>query len=73
MIPVPFVLRLEARAVGAHHGSTFCEHRAFIDAIRRGAKAAVSVEDGALAVAVGAAAEQSIRERRPVELRELGF
>jgi predicted dehydrogenase len=58
---------------GAHHGSTFFEHLAFRDAIRTGAKPVVSVEDGALAVAMGAAGERSARERRPVELRELGF
>ena len=62
-----------AREAGAHHGSTFLEHLAFRDAIRTGGKPLVSVEDGALAVAVGAAGEQSVRERRPVELAELGF
>jgi hypothetical protein len=31
------------------------------------------VEDGALAVAVGAAAERSAKTHRPVELRELGL
>jgi myo-inositol 2-dehydrogenase/D-chiro-inositol 1-dehydrogenase len=61
-----------ARA-GAHHGSTFFEHVAFRDAIRRGTPPVVSVADGALAVAMGAAGERSVRERRPVELRELGF
>jgi len=33
----------------------------------------VSVADGALAVAVGAAAERSAQTHRPVALRELGF
>lgn len=58
---------------GAHHGATFFEHLAFRDAIRSGGRPVVSVEDGALAVAMGVAAERSVRERRPVELRELGF
>ena len=58
---------------GAHHGSTYLEHLAFIAAIRSGGVPAVSAADGALAVAVGAAAERSIAEKRPVELRELGF
>jgi predicted dehydrogenase len=58
---------------GAHHGSTFFEHLAFRDAVRSGGKPLVSVEDGALAVAVGAAAEQSCREKRPVALEDLGF
>jgi predicted dehydrogenase len=58
---------------GAHHGSTFFEHVAFRDAMRSGGKPVVSVEDGALAVAVGAAGERSARIGRPVELSELGF
>ncbi|HUI26071.1 MAG TPA: Gfo/Idh/MocA family oxidoreductase [Candidatus Kryptonia bacterium] len=58
---------------GAHHGATYFEHLAFIEAVRGGGKSAVSAEDGALAVAVGVAAERSIIEQRPVELGELGF
>jgi len=58
---------------GAHHGSTFFEHVAFRDAVRAGGRPLVSVEDGALAVAVGAAAERSAKTHRPVELRELGL
>ncbi len=58
---------------GAHHGSTFFEHLAFRDAIRSGGAPAVSVADGALAMAMGAAGEQSVRLRRPVELAELGY
>ena len=61
-----------ARA-GAHHGSTFFEHIAFRDAIRSGGKPAVSVLDGALAVAMGMAGERSVRLGRPVDLAELGF
>jgi predicted dehydrogenase len=61
------------KQAGAHQGSTYFEHLAFIEAIRGGGQPAVAAEDGALAVAVGLAAEQSARERRPVELRELGF
>jgi predicted dehydrogenase len=70
---VNFPLDRHLAHAGAHHGSTFFEHLAFRDAIRSGGQPIVSVEDGALAVAVGAAAEQSVRERRPVELSELGF
>lgn len=70
---VNFPLDRNLAHAGAHHGSTFFEHLAFRDAIRSGGKPIVSVEDGALAVAVGAAAERSVRERRPVELSELGF
>jgi predicted dehydrogenase len=61
-----------ARLLGAHHGSTLLEHLAFRDAIRSGGKPLVSVADGALAVAVGVAGERSARERRPVELSEVG-
>jgi predicted dehydrogenase len=70
---IRFKVDPRAREAGAHHGSTFLEHLAFMQAIRSGGKPIVSVEDGALAVGVGAAAERSVRERRPIELRELGF
>lgn len=61
------------RDAGFHHGATYYQHRAFIDAIRAGGPPQVSVDDGALAVAMGIAAERSAREHRPVALRELGF
>jgi len=61
------------RGAGAHHGSTYFEHLAFLEAIRTGGAPAVSAEDGALAVGIGAAAELSAMERRVVEMRELGF
>jgi predicted dehydrogenase len=70
---VEFKLDPRTHLLGAHHGSTFLEHLAFRDAIRSGGKPLVSVADGALAVAVGAAGERSAREKRPVELRELGL
>ena len=59
--------------LGGHHGATFFEHLALRDAIRTGGAPAVTAEHGALAVAVGAAGELSARERRVVELSELGF
>lgn len=68
-----FELASDLATAGAHHGSTYGEHLAFLDAVRRGCAPAVSAYDGALAVAVGAAGERSIVERRPVELAELGF
>jgi predicted dehydrogenase len=70
---IRFKVDPRAREAGAHHGSTFLQHLAFRDAIRSGGKPIVSVEDGALAVGVGAAGERSAREKRPVELTELGF
>jgi hypothetical protein len=41
--------------------------------VRSGGAPLVSVEAGALAVGMGAAAERSVKQRRPIELRELGF
>jgi predicted dehydrogenase len=73
--PVHLELPREERTerLGAHHGSTYLEHAAFANAIRSGGRPLVSAADGALAVAVGAAGERSVREGRPVELRELGI
>jgi predicted dehydrogenase len=59
-------------AAGHHHGSTYYEHRAFLDAIRSGGPPEVGVREGALAVAMGIAGERSVREGRPVALAELG-
>ncbi|MGL6043191.1 MAG: Gfo/Idh/MocA family protein [Sandaracinobacteroides sp.] len=56
---------------GSHHGSTFYQHQEFAKAIRTGHPPLVSAHDGLMAVAMGAAAELSARERRSVELREL--
>jgi predicted dehydrogenase len=58
-------------AAGAHHGSTFAEHRAFRRAVLEGGPPAVSARDGLLAVAMGVAAERSAAGRRPVEMAEL--
>jgi predicted dehydrogenase len=70
---IEFEVDPRAKHLGAHHGSTFFEHLAFRDAIRSGGRPVVSAADGALAVAVGVAGERSVKERRPVELRELGL
>jgi myo-inositol 2-dehydrogenase/D-chiro-inositol 1-dehydrogenase len=61
------------RAAGFHHGATYYQHRAFLTAIAERRPPQVSLADGALAVAVGLAAETAARERRVVEMRELGF
>lgn len=61
------------RDAGFHHGATYYQHRAFLDAIANRRPPLVSLADGALAVAMGLAAERSARERRAVEMRELGF
>jgi len=56
---------------GFHDGSSFIEHTHFRDAILEGRPPEVSLEDGLLSVAVGAAAHMSIDEGRPVMLAEL--
>lgn len=52
--------------IGDHHGATYFEHVAFRDMIRTGGKPAVTLDDGLKAVAMGQAAERSIREQVPV-------
>jgi myo-inositol 2-dehydrogenase/D-chiro-inositol 1-dehydrogenase len=63
----------EILAAGHHHGSTYYQHLAFLKALRDGSPPEVSARDGLLAVAIGVAAEKSIRERRPIDMAELGF
>ncbi len=58
---------------GSHHGSTFYEHQKFNAAVRGAGPVEVTAHDGLMAVAIGAAAEISARERRVVEMAELGF
>lgn len=62
-----------ALAAGSHHGSTFYEHQRFIAAVRGEGPVDVTAEDGLRAVAIGTAAEISAREKRVVEMSELGF
>ena len=62
-----------ALAAGSHHGSTFYEHQKFLAAVRGEGPVEVSAEDGLMAVAIGAAAERSAREKRVVAMAELGF
>ena len=62
-----------ALKVGSHHGSTFYEHQKFIAAVRGEGPVEVSARDGLMAVAIGTAAEISARERRVVDMAELGF
>jgi len=56
---------------GQHHGSSYIEHRKFIEAVRRGGPPDVSVADGLLSVATGVAAQRSIEQQRPVLLSEV--
>jgi myo-inositol 2-dehydrogenase/D-chiro-inositol 1-dehydrogenase len=58
---------------GHHHGSTFYEHQKFRAAIHGAGPVEVTAQDGLMAVAIGTAAELSAREKRVVEMAELGF
>ena len=58
---------------GHHHGSTFYEHKAFIRAIQNNSLPEVSLNDGLMAVAMGEAAELSIKENRMVLMSEFSF
>ncbi len=62
-----------ALAAGHHHGSVFYQHQAFVAAVRGEGPVQVTAEDGLRAVAIGVAAEISAREKRAVEMSELGF
>ena len=56
---------------GHHHGSTYYEHLAFLKAIENNSDPEVSLEDGLIAVSVGEAAEQSIKQGRLINLEEI--
>jgi predicted dehydrogenase len=58
---------------GHHHGSTYYEHTSFISAIRNNTKPEVSLNDGLIAVAIGEAAEKSIKEGRVVKMSEFNL
>ena len=56
---------------GHHHGSTYYEHLAFINAVKNKLNPEVSLNDGLIAVAIGEAAETSIKLGRVVKLNEI--
>jgi myo-inositol 2-dehydrogenase / D-chiro-inositol 1-dehydrogenase len=58
---------------GSHHGSTYYEHQRFNAAVRGAGPVEVSARDGLMAVAIGTASEISARDKRVVEMSELGF
>ncbi|MCW1428632.1 Gfo/Idh/MocA family protein [Novosphingobium sp. JCM 18896] len=60
-----------AMSAGSHHGATFHQHEAFARAVRGEGPVEVTARDGLMAVAIGAAAEISAREKRVIEMREL--
>jgi predicted dehydrogenase len=55
-------------SAGDHHGSTYFQHRKFHAMVVDGGKPEVTLEDGLKAVMMGAAAEESARTGRAVEL-----
>ena len=59
------------RHVGLHHGASYLEHVDFIESVRGGRPAAVTLTDGLWSVAVGVAAHRSIDEGRPIMLDEV--
>ena len=69
------VIPVEAKALkaGTHHGATYHQLAAFLAAVRGEGPVQVTAEDGLRAVAMGLAAEISAREKRVVEMSELGF
>jgi predicted dehydrogenase len=56
---------------GFHHGSSYLEHVAFLEAIRAGRPAGVGLAEGLLATAMGVAAHRSIDQGRPVAMAEV--
>jgi predicted dehydrogenase len=59
--------------VGDHHGSTYYQHLGFHAAVTAGAAVEVTMQDGLKAVAIGLAAELSVREGRAVRIDGLSF
>jgi len=70
---IPAVMGDDVAHAGFHFGASYVEVARFCDAVRTGAPAEVSPEDGLWSVAVGAAAHRSIDEGRPVMMSEFGL
>lgn len=56
-------------AAGDHNGSTFYQHRGFMDAVRKRGTAEVSLMDGWWAVIMGLAAHRAAVEGKAIELK----
>jgi predicted dehydrogenase len=56
---------------GSHHGATYYQLTAFLDAARGRGPVQVTADDGLRAVAMGVAAELSAREKRVVRMDEV--
>ncbi|MDG2336588.1 MAG: Gfo/Idh/MocA family oxidoreductase [Gammaproteobacteria bacterium] len=68
---VPIIMDSRVKHEGFHHGSSFLEHREFIEAIREGSGPAVTTKDGLMSVLVGLAAQQSIETGQAVNIDSL--
>jgi len=70
--PIEEVLELDPAlaAAGDHHGSTYHQHLRFAQCVSSGSAVEVSASDGAIAVRMGAAAQESLRTGQAVSLGE---
>ncbi len=57
-------------SAGDHNGSTYYQHRRFVDAVRGKGGVEVSMDDGRWAVLMGLAAQRSAREGRTVSMAD---
>jgi predicted dehydrogenase len=69
VVPIPMDARV--KEVGLHHGASFLEHLAFIDAIVKGKPPAVTTEDGLWSVIIGLAGQQSIETGQSVDIKTM--
>lgn len=60
-------------AAGDHHGATFYQHQKFADVIRTGSAVEVGISEGAIAVAIGLAAEESISTGKAIPIDTSGL
>ena len=70
-VSIPVSMDARVRHTGFHHGSSFLEHREFIDAIRENRPAAVTTQDGLMSVLIGLAGQQSIETGQAVDVDSL--
>ena len=68
--PVAVEIPVDPKLLGAgdHNGATYFQHQGFLQVVRGQAQPAVTLADGAAAVRIGLAAQQSARTGRAVEL-----
>jgi predicted dehydrogenase len=69
-VPTKRVITVDEHVLraGDHHGSTYYQHLGFRRAVLEGGKVDVTVDDGLRSVAIGLAAERSVREKRAIDL-----